>query len=177
MRTGGENAWVHSFWSVWGPLKTFQRHPMPSFQDLSTSHALPPPCRELGPLSSRQDASLGLMGHGRCCKTRVSPVSHSDALWYHPLAVSLDRQLSTIQMLLLPFFSSTTPSHTHTHDLSTSTTTWVVLPPNNIFISFTTQAHLLNVRSSSPLRSPLSAYTAPLSKIRLSTIPRLLPTS
>lgn len=75
--------WTHSFWSVWGPLKTFQRHPMPSFQDLSTSHALPSPCHVLGPLSSSQDADLSLMGHGRCCKSRAPPVSDCDALWYY----------------------------------------------------------------------------------------------
>lgn len=117
MRTGGVCGHAHgvaTMWtplflgSVWRPLKkSFQRHPTPSFQDLSTSHALLPPCRGLGPLSTRQDAGPGRMGYRCCCTSRASPVSYRDALWYHPLAVSLDRQLrATIQRLLLPFVSS-----------------------------------------------------------------------
>lgn len=150
MRTGGVRGHAHgvaTMWtplflgSVWRPLKkSFQRHPTPSFQDLSTSHALPPPCRGLGPLSTRQDAGPSRMGYRCCCTSRASPVSYRDALWYHPLAVSLDRQLPTIQMLLLPFVSSrlssrrplSVPTLHFYHDPYCYTLLQPLLPHNNI---------------------------------------------
>lgn len=81
MRTGGENS-DPLFWSVWGPLKTFSETPyalLPRFVHI-TRTPLPPvlywvPCLVLGPLSFSQDAGLSLMGHGRCCKNKVSPVA------------------------------------------------------------------------------------------------------
>lgn len=93
------------FWSVWGPWKTFSETPslalFPRFIH-HTPFRYPPVT--LAPLSSGHTSSYGAWRlPARARPPRLPGVMPCGLL----LAVSLDRQLPRIQMLLLPFLSST----------------------------------------------------------------------